>query len=69
MIKYAVLFFVTVSFCYGQDTQIKGFFDSQGAILKNSATGKSHGFAAGQLDLFITSEINDRTTFLGETVF
>lgn len=51
-----------------QQTQIKGFVDTQEALVDSAGT-KTHGFALGQFDLFITSQINDKTTFLGETVF
>lgn len=54
-----------------QETQIRGFADTQfGSVSSDSsANGNSHGFAIGQFDLFFTSQINDRITFLGETVF
>lgn len=47
-----------------QETQIRGFADF-------SASAKSGGvsFAIGEQDLFITSRLNDRLSFLGETVF
>lgn len=52
-----------------QDTQIRGFLDLQAGIKSDSSKNKTHGFKVGQFDLFITSQIDDRTTFLGETVF
>ena len=62
------LFCFTALYSHAQQTQIKGFADTQLAILDSAGT-KSHGFALGQFDLFITSQINDKMTFLGETVF
>jgi hypothetical protein len=53
---------------FAQETQIKGFNDVQVGNL-SSPINSSHGFAVGQFDLFITSRINDNTTFLAETVF
>ena len=52
-----------------QNTNIRGFADSQGGTLSQSGQPSGHGFSLGQFDLFITSQINDRTTFLAETVF
>ncbi|HMH35166.1 MAG TPA: hypothetical protein VK543_19150 [Puia sp.] len=47
-----------------QRTQIRGFVD----VLSTLQDGKvSFGF--GEQDLFITSELNDRISFLGESVF
>jgi hypothetical protein len=61
---------VTLSLLYSslasiaQRTQIRGFVD----VLSSLQNGKvSFGF--GEQDLFITSELNDRISFLGETVF
>jgi hypothetical protein len=47
-----------------QDTQIRGFVDF-GMNYKNDQVN----FTLGEQDLFITSEISDRVSFLGETVF
>ena len=47
-----------------QKTQIKGFVDA----LAYYQNGKVN-FGLGEQDLFITSEINERLSFLGETVF
>jgi hypothetical protein len=49
---------------YSQNTQIRGFIDALTTV-QNSKT--SFGF--GEQDLFITSELNDRFSFLGESVF
>jgi hypothetical protein len=54
---------------FAQDTQIKGFSDVQVGNSKTSSDPAQHGFAVGQFDLFITSRINDKTSFLAETVF
>jgi len=47
-----------------QDTQIKGFVD----VLGNYQNEKV-SFGLGEQDLFITSELSDRLSFLGESVF
>lgn len=47
-----------------QKTQIRGFADA----LAYYQNGKVN-FGLGEQDLFITSEINERLSFLGETVF
>jgi hypothetical protein len=47
-----------------QKTQIKGFVDASGRY-----TNDKFSFGLGEQDLFITSELNDDFTFLGETVF
>lgn len=58
---------------FAQETQIKGFLDMQGGYqtIRTDTTqkAKTGGFKVGQFDLFITSQIDDKTTFLGETVF
>ena len=57
------LLFLSIS-SMGQRTQIRGFIDA----LTTVQDGKvSFGF--GEQDLFITSELNDRISFLGESVF
>jgi hypothetical protein len=45
-------------------TQIRGFVDVNSAYADDKVS-----FALGEQDLFITSEISDRISFLGETVF
>jgi len=47
-----------------QNTHIRGFIDA----LVNYQKGKT-SFGFGEQDLFITSELHDRISFLGETVF
>jgi hypothetical protein len=51
-------------FSFSQRTQIRGFVD----VLTGLQDGKVN-FGFGEQDLFITSELNDRISFLGETVF
>ncbi|MEP7228846.1 MAG: hypothetical protein ABI691_01260 [Ginsengibacter sp.] len=61
-----ILFFAPLLFLFSiaQNTQIKGFVD----VLTTYEKGKvSFGF--DEQDLFITSVINDRISFLGESVF
>ena len=48
----------------GQDTQIRGFVD-----FVTSYRNDQVNFSLGEQDLFITSDISDRVSFLGETVF
>ncbi|MDQ6843512.1 MAG: hypothetical protein M3Z92_04035 [Bacteroidota bacterium] len=58
------LFLFAAKVSLGQNTQIKGFID----VLSTYDQDKiSFGF--GEQDLFITSVINDRISFLGESVF
>lgn len=47
-----------------QNTQIKGFAETLMSVEKDKVS-----FALGEQDLFITSELNDRFSFLGESVF
>jgi hypothetical protein len=47
-----------------QNTSIKGFVEAR-TTLENSKVS----FGLGEQDLFITSELSDRLTFLGESVF
>ena len=49
---------------FSQNTQIRGFID----VLPGIEKGKL-SFGLGEQDLFITSELNDRFSFLGESVF
>ncbi len=49
-----------------QDTRILGFADVTSTL--NPATGRV-SFGLGEQDLFITSDLTDRISFLGETVF
>ena len=67
--KFLSLFFVvlctTVSGdLFGQNTSIRGFVDASGTYSK-----KKLSFGFGEQDLFITSEVTDRISFLGESVF
>ena len=47
-----------------QDTQIRGFAD-----FGTNYSNKQANFTLGEQDLFITSDVSDRLSFLGETVF
>jgi hypothetical protein len=62
------LFVIPAMFHFGdtkaQDTKILGFVD----VLTNYKNDKA-SFAFGEQDLFITSELTDKISFLGETVF
>ncbi len=49
---------------FGQNTTIRGFADTGFSVLDDKFS-----FYLGEQDLFITSELNDRISFLGETVF
>jgi hypothetical protein len=49
---------------YGQNTQIRGFADVFASVKDDKVS-----FSFGEQDLFITSQLNDRFSFLGETVF
>jgi hypothetical protein len=69
--KTKPLCFVISIFClawsdhlFGQNTSIKGFVESRTTLEKNKVS-----FGLGEQDLFITSEISERFSFLGETVF
>jgi hypothetical protein len=66
MKKYSILFLCLcgLQVAFGQTTTIKGFADVN-TIVQNSKLS----FNLGEQDLFINSELNDRFTFLGETVF
>src|SRR5258706_13069862 len=48
----------------GQTTQIRGFVDAGVSVQKDKVS-----FGINEQDLFITSQLNDRFSFLGETVF
>lgn len=50
-----------------QETTIRGFANVTYAA--NDSTGGRSGFGLGQYDLFITSRLAPKWTFLGETVF
>lgn len=49
---------------FAQNTQIKGFVDVLG-----SYSNQKGSFGLGEQDLFITSDLHDRVSFLGESVF
>ena len=58
----AILIFPLAS--YSQNTQIRGFVDVSGGVQSDKTS-----FSIGEQDLFITSQLNDRFSFLGESVF
>jgi hypothetical protein len=65
LVLSSVLFFSASFDLHGQtNTQIRGFADA--SVMYN---GKKLSFGIGEQDLFITSDITDRLSFLGETVF
>jgi len=59
-----LLLFIVFNPVLGQKTQIKGFVE----VITTVEDGKL-SFGLGEQDLFITSEISNRISFLGETVF
>jgi hypothetical protein len=61
---FAFLSLFVIHECLAQQTQIRGFADVVTSFEKNKVS-----FSLGEQDLFITSEISDRFTFLGESVF
>jgi hypothetical protein len=66
--KYFLLLFFTGYFfspsSFSQSTQIRGFIDGLVSYEKGKAS-----FGFGEQDLFITAELHDRISFLGESVF
>ena len=59
-----ILLLSLTNYIFSQDTKIRGFIDINTLIEDNEQS-----FQIGEYDLFITSELNDRISFLGETVF
>ena len=65
-------FLIAGSFAaYGQSTQIKGFLNVNAMYTSDTAKGDNNRakFILGQYDLFITSQITDKISMLGESVF
>ncbi|MES1214854.1 MAG: hypothetical protein ABUT20_04990 [Bacteroidota bacterium] len=66
--KYFLLLFFTgyfiTPYSFSQSTQIRGFIDGLTTYEKGKVS-----FGFGEQDLFITSELHDRLSFLGESVF
>ena len=59
------LFYIfSSSSLFAQNTQIRGFVDALTSLNKGKVS-----FGFGEQDLFITSELSDRLSFLGESVF
>lgn len=64
-ILYLIVFCVgLMGQLHAQTTTIRGFVDATSTYEKNKLS-----FGFGEQDLFITSEITDRISFLGESVF
>jgi hypothetical protein len=59
-----VFCFLVSTHAYCQNTTIKGFVEAHAVYDKDKVS-----FGLGEQDLFISSELNDRLSFLGETVF
>jgi hypothetical protein len=64
VVIFLVIVFYQIQSLHAQSTIIKGFVDVN-TIFKDDKTS----FNLGEQDLFITSELNDRFSFLGESVF
>jgi hypothetical protein len=56
--------FIIPAKSFSQNTQIRGFIDVMAGVQQSKLS-----FSLGEQDLFITSQLNDRFTFLGESVF
>lgn len=61
-----ILSFINANAQLKDNTQIRGFMDVNGVYNQNSG---HFDFVLGEQDLFITSDISDKVSFLGETVF
>jgi len=61
---FAIILIFSTSKTWAQKTQIKGF-----AEIVTTVQDGNLSFGIGEQDLFITSEISSRISFLGETVF
>ncbi|HRG57788.1 MAG TPA: hypothetical protein PK323_02465 [Bacteroidia bacterium] len=67
MLWFAILISITYTsemMAQITNTQIKGFVDVLGSYQKEKGS-----FSLGEQDLFITSDLSDRVSFLGESVF
>src|SRR4051794_40833967 len=67
--RFSITVILILIFCccknsIGQRTQIRGFIDAYSSFQNNKLS-----FGLGEQDLFITSELTDRISFLGESVF
>ena len=58
------ILFITPTISFAQETQIKGFIDFLTTYNKDKVS-----FGFGEQDLFITSVLSDKISFLGESVF
>lgn len=64
LVFLGLLLFLPSHKLLGQDTQILGFVAGETSFQDNKLN-----FGVGEQDLFITSQLNDNFSFLGETVF
>jgi hypothetical protein len=64
ILSIAFIFFIFSNKTFGQKTKIRGFVD-----VSTFYQDDKLNFGFGEYDLFITSELSDRISFLGETVF
>ncbi|MBS1773198.1 MAG: hypothetical protein JST82_10070 [Bacteroidetes bacterium] len=69
VLSLALLLFAVQIAAIAQDTKILGFVDVTTALPITSTKTGPLSFSLGEQDLFITSDISDRVSFLGETVF
>ena len=75
MIKKILIYLFILSICSGdtnaQTTQIKGFLNVNAQYINDTMHGDNNRakFILGQYDLFITSQITDKISMLGESVF
>jgi hypothetical protein len=61
---------VLPSLALSQNTQIKGFANvNLNSTLRSDSTDANQSFVLGQYDLFITSQVSEEISFLGESVF
>ena len=54
---------------FSQDTQIKGFVNIDFGAGTDSSKNWNNNFHLGQYDWFVSSQVTDKITFLGESVF
>jgi len=61
---FFLFFLITTTVSFAQSTQIKGFVDVTTTYQNNKVS-----FGFDEQDLFITSVLSDKISFLGESVF
>ena len=64
LLQFFIILLVAGAAFSQNNTQIRGFVDASTSYTNNKVS-----FGLGEQDLFITSDINDRLSFLGESVF